>query len=59
MGHIEGVRRDAAWGFSKAPLVPALIGEIEIDAAGMLREPNMNCPLGAFKLSLRLKQIER
>ena len=38
---------------------PALIGEIEIDVALVLREANMDCPLGAFKLSLRLKQIER
>src|SRR5262249_16801992 len=38
---------------------PALIGEIEIDSAAMLREANMDSPLGAVKLSLRLKQIER
>jgi hypothetical protein len=38
---------------------PALIGEIEIDVAGMLRQANMDCPFGALKLSLRLKEIER
>jgi hypothetical protein len=38
---------------------PALIGEIEIDVALVLREANMDFPLGALKLSLRLKEIER
>ena len=37
---------------------PALIGEIEIDVAGMLRQANTDFPLGTLKLSLRLKQIE-
>jgi hypothetical protein len=37
---------------------PALIGEIEIDVAGMLRQANTDFPLGTLKLSPRLKQIE-
>src|SRR5262249_28239832 len=38
---------------------PALIGEIEIDVPAVLRDTNVDRPLGAIKLSLRLKQIER
>src|SRR5439155_10703585 len=38
---------------------PALIGEVEIDVAGVLGEANMHYPLEAIKLSLRLKEIER
>jgi hypothetical protein len=38
---------------------PAVIGEIEIDVAGMLREANMDWALGTFELRLRLSQIER
>ena len=36
---------------------PALIGEIEIDAAGMLRQANTDFPLGTLKLSLRSKRL--
>src|SRR5260221_8143228 len=68
---LEELRKNRAaeahgWRADDAPAVgsdldgaPALIGEIEIDAAGMLREANMDRPLGAVKLSLRLKEIER
>jgi hypothetical protein len=34
---------------------PAFIGEIEMDLAGMLGEADMNRPLGAIKLGVRLE----
>ena len=37
----------------------SLVGEIEIDVTLVLRDANMDHPLGCFKLRPRLEQIER
>ena len=38
---------------------PARIGEVEIDAAGLLGEADMDRPLGSIELGAGLEQIER
>jgi hypothetical protein len=57
--HAWGAAEAHGWQADDAPAVgsdfdgaPALIGEIEIDVAGMLREAPVDRPLGTVKLSL-------
>jgi hypothetical protein len=38
---------------------PALVGEIEIDATGMLGDPDMDRTLGRIELGAGLEQVER
>ncbi len=50
--HLPAVRPDL-------DRTPARIGEVEIDAAGMLGEADMDRPLGSIELGAGLEQIER